>query len=181
MSLECSSHGGYGALAASKVPAYRRQQVTGPFLADESPMEHEQDVERSSSKTRRTSGGRQPLRVLLVEDNEDIVEMLTAECQEIDHVTVVGRAATANEAIESFLAIEPDVVLIDVQLRTGSGIDVIRGIRLLGERPRPVLLAMSNALSETVRPACLSAGADEFFDKSLEYEKLLVRLAELAR
>jgi len=39
---------------------------------------------------------------------------------------------------------------------------------------------MSNALSETVRPACLAAGADEFFDKSLEYEKLMVRLAELA-
>lgn len=119
--------------------------------------------------------------MLLVEDNDDIVELLTAECHEIDDLTVVGRAATASEAIESFLAYEPDVVLIDVQLRTGSGIDVIRGIRLLGEGPRPVLLAMSNALSETVRPACIAAGADEFFDKSLEYEKLMVRLAELAR
>lgn len=143
-------------------------------------MVHAREAELSSSTGRRGSGIREPLRVLLVEDNEDIVELLTAECEEIDNVTVVGQASTASDAIESFLRHEPHVVLIDVQLRSGSGIDVIRGIRLFGGNPPPVLLAMSNALTDAVRGDCLSAGADEFFDKSLEYEKLLVRLAELA-
>jgi DNA-binding response OmpR family regulator len=46
--------------------------------------------------------------------------------------------------------------------------------------PPAVLLAMSNALSETVRGQCLAAGADDYFDKSMDYRKLLIRVADLA-
>ena len=130
---------------------------------------------------RRRSESKKPLRVFLVEDNVDIVELLTTACEEIDNVLVVGWSASADDAIERIAFSEPDVVLIDNQLRSGSGIDVIRAIRLMGLFPAPLLLAMSNALTGTVREASLAAGADAYFDKTIDYGKLLTRIAALAR
>jgi two-component system response regulator DevR len=130
---------------------------------------------------RRRSESKEPLRVYLVEDNVDIVGLLTTACEEIDNVKVVGWSASADDAIERIASSEPDVVLIDNQLRSGSGIDVIRAIRLMGADPAPLLLAMSNALTGTVREASLAAGADAYFDKTIDYGRLLTRIAALAR
>ena len=116
-----------------------------------------------------------------MEDNVDIVELLSTACEEIDNVLVVGWSASADDAIERIACSEPDVVLIDNQLRSGSGIDVIRAIRLTGPVPAPLLLAMSNALTGTVREASMAAGADAYFDKTIDYGRLLTRIADLAR
>lgn len=129
----------------------------------------------------RQHGSKEPLRLFVVEDDEDLLEVLTTQCAQIHHVEIVGSADSASDAIERIIALRPDVALIDIQLRVGSGLDVLHRIR----RHRPVLqlklLAMSNARSEAVRSASLAAGADDFFDKLLEYEKLLKRISALAQ
>ena len=144
-------------------------------------MAREQIIQPYPATGRRRSESKEPLRVFLVEDNVDIVELLTTACEEIDDVLVVGWSASAKDAIERIAVSEPDVVLIDNQLRSGSGIDVIRAIRLMDPVPRPLLLAMSNALNRAVREGSLAAGADEYFDKTIDYGKLLTRIAALAR
>lgn len=143
-------------------------------------MTDDQQPELFPETGQRRSVRQEPLRVFLVEDNDDIVEVLAAECEEIENVEVIGRSASADDAIERIIASEPDVVLIDIQLRTGSGIDVIRALRRNTAMPGTVLLAMSNALSDTVRGLCLAAGADDYFDKAMDYRKLLIRVADLA-
>ncbi len=89
-------------------------------------------------------------------------------------------STSADDAIDRIAVSGPDVVLIDNPLQSGSGIDVIRAIRLMGPVPGRLLLAMSNALNRTVREASLAAGADEYFDKTIDHGKLLARIAALA-
>jgi CheY-like chemotaxis protein len=141
----------------------------------------EEIIQPYPAKGRRRSESKEPLRVFLVEDNVDTVELLTTACEEIDNVVVVGWSASADDAIDRIAVSEPDVVLIDNQLRCGSGIDVIRAIRSMDPVPRPLLLAMSNALNRAVREANLDADADEYFDKTIDHVKLLTRIAALAR
>jgi len=143
-------------------------------------MAQDQFIQPHPATNWRHSDSKKPLRIYLVEDNDDIVELLTTECAGIDNVQVVGWSASADDAIKRIRRTRPDVVLIDIQLRPGSGIDVIRAIRLRRPVPAPLLLAMSNTLTETVREASLAAGADEYFDKTLDYRKLLTRIADLA-
>ena len=164
---------------ATRIPAWGPlPQVPGLLFKR---MEQVQLIQPLRAKDPRRSGGKEPLRIYVVEDNDDIAELLTTECAGIDNVQVVGWSASADDAIKRIPLSRPDVVLIDIQLRPGSGIDVIRAIRLMRPVPAPLLLAMSNTLTGTVRTASLAAGADDYFDKTLDYRKLLTRIADLAR
>ena len=105
--------------------------------------------------------------VFVVEDSpairERIVEMLT----HVDAATLVGEAETAVDAIAGIRACHPDLVLLDIHLREGSGLDVLRATRAAASRPTFVVL--TNDTSEFQRATCLAAGANHFLDKSLDF------------
>jgi response regulator NasT len=72
-----------------------------------------------------------PLRVLIVEDETMVGVTITEQLKGLGH-TVVGQAATAVEALQLFAQHAPDLVLLDVRLNAGDGIELAR--QLLGER-----------------------------------------------
>ncbi|MBL8344923.1 MAG: response regulator transcription factor [Rubrivivax sp.] len=121
------------------------------------------------------------LTVFVVEDSATIRQNLVATLEEMAPVQVVGYADDADGAI-AHIAHDPppcDLVILDVLLRRGSGVDVLKALRFRAHRPRCVVL--TNYATRLIREHCLALGADRVFDKSAEVERLLEYCEALAR
>lgn len=108
------------------------------------------------------------LKVFIADDSGPIrarvAGMLTPQA------TVVGEGATPQGCIDGILATHPDVVVLDVQLEGGQGLDVMRAIRTAD--PRVAFVVFSNNSGPAYRKRYLGAGATRFLDKSTEFDQL---------
>jgi DNA-binding NarL/FixJ family response regulator len=115
--------------------------------------------------------------VFLVEDAPLLRERLQALIAAIPGALCVGHAAAAAAALESILALRPDVVVLDIHLAEGNGFDVLRGLR--AARFEPCVFVLTNYPSEAYRQAAERLGARGFFDKSHEVERLRDEIGKL--
>ena len=81
----------------------------------------------SSSKADQSAD--HPLRVFLVEDSAVIRERLMESISSLPHVMVVGHADTESEAISALDRVPSDAVVLDLQLRHGHGLNVLKALR----------------------------------------------------
>jgi DNA-binding NarL/FixJ family response regulator len=102
-----------------------------------------------------------PRTVLIVDDRSDF-RLLARQLLETDGFTVVGEAADAQGALGAALELHPDVVLLDVRLPDGSGVDVARTMRSWSAPPMVVLTSTADY---TV--AARECGAIAFIPKGL--------------
>ena len=111
------------------------------------------------------------IRVLLVEDHDVVREALRSLLSQHDDIHVVGEEGAATGAVEACERLEPDLVLLDLRLGDGSGVDVARRIRELECAARILVLSVHDA-SRDLREA-LSAGADGYLLKSTTGKSLV--------
>lgn len=133
-------------------------------------------VARLSAITRYTH----VLNIYLVEDSPVIRENLIATLEELLPAQVVG--AAEDEATALRWLGEPDhpvdLVIVDIFLKGGSGLGVLRAAQAL---PRPIkVVVLSNYATPDMRRKCLALGAQRVFDKSNEIEALIEYCAALA-
>ena len=121
-----------------------------------------------------------PLAVFIADDSEPVAEMLTELIHSPGRIEVVGIGATEEATLESIQALQPDVVVLDLQLKTGSGTNVIRAVRARPELAGVRLLVTSNHTSPQLRAGCMELGADGYFDKVKELGELHRHLSRLA-
>ena len=121
---------------------------------------------------------RKPISVLIVEDSVVIRARLRALLAEERAIHVVAEAAEAEEAIQKFSLSVPDAVVLDLQLRHGSGLNVLRHIRRTGSQCMVIML--TNHAHPEFREVCQQHGADYFFHKATEFERVAEVLAARA-
>src|ERR671935_2517340 len=97
-----------------------------------------------------------PLRVLIADDHLFYREGLRVMLGVIPEIQLVGEAATGDEAVERALALEPDVVLMDLKMPGATGIEATR--RILRERPHIGVLVLTMFDDDSVF-AAMRAGA----------------------
>jgi len=110
------------------------------------------------------------VRVFIADDLPAVRERLAELIAEIGGAEVVGNAGTPPAAIAGILAAHPDVVLLDVQLDCGTGLDVLRAVH--PRRPDIVFVVLTNHVQPQYREAYLRAGARHFFDKTTEFKRI---------
>ena len=120
------------------------------------------------------------LRVFIADDSEPIADMLTELLTDPGRVEVVGVGDTEEAAIESIRKMKPDVVVLDLQLRIGSGANVIRAVRADPGLGSVRLVVMSNHTAPQLRAGLLDLGADAYFDKVKEIGAMAERIREFA-
>jgi DNA-binding NarL/FixJ family response regulator len=120
------------------------------------------------------------LQVFLVEDSPTIRRNLVAALEELAPVQVVGWADDAAGALSELQRQPPpcDLVIVDVFLRGGSGLDVLRALQRAGSPLRRVVL--TNYAAPQLRDDCLALGAECVFDKSRDVEALAAYCDTLA-
>jgi DNA-binding NarL/FixJ family response regulator len=119
------------------------------------------------------------MRVLIVDDSQIVCERLQQMLVNIAGVKSVAQAHNAPDAIAAISEATPDVVILDIRLPGQSGIDVLKDIR---DKKLPIrVLMMTNYPYPQYRKKCKGLGADYFFDKSVEIEKIPDVIMELAK
>ena len=122
-----------------------------------------------------------PLRVIIADDSPPVAEMLTELIGAPGRVDIIGITATAGATIEAIRVQRPDVVILDLQLGTGTGTDVLRAVRADPSLASTRLLVTSNHVAPQLRAGCMELGADGYYDKVKELGALAERIGELAR
>jgi CheY-like chemotaxis protein len=68
--------------------------------------------------------------------------------------------------------LQPDAVVVDLNLRSGTGLGVITALRKSPGPERPLVIVLTNHALPVLESACLNAGADYFLDKSRDFHKV---------
>jgi len=117
------------------------------------------------------------MRVFIADDSGAVVERLGDLLEEVPGAQLVGKASDVPEAILRIKKIKPDVLILDLQMPGGTGLDVLRAVRK--EHPYLFVLICTNYPYSQYRQECVSAGANIFLDKSSEFEKIPAILRKL--
>lgn len=120
-----------------------------------------------------------PLRVFLVEDNPLIRERLIESLTSTGRINVVGFAESEREAVDALSDGRWDAVLLDLQLKQGNGLGVLRAIGPSRPHGAKILVLTTYAIPQ-YRDRSLALGADAFFDKSREYDRAVDMLSDFA-
>lgn len=120
-----------------------------------------------------------PLQVYMVEDSP-IIQRLLANAIVAAGAQLSGCSADAQTAIADTFALEPDLILIDIHLDSGSGFDVLRTLQEHSLVPRAIKVVLTNYANAEYQNLSVRLGADRFFDKSLEISQALALINRLA-
>lgn len=111
-----------------------------------------------------------PVKVFLADDSAPIRDRVAAMLETGD-IAVVGQAGTPQASIDGILATSPDVVVLDVQLEGGQGLEVLRAIRQAA--PIVAFVVFSSNSGPAYRKRYAAEGATAFLDKSTEFDQLV--------
>lgn len=118
-------------------------------------------------------------RVLLVDDHplfrRGVAQLIASQ----PDFEVVGEAASSNEGVSLASSLKPDLVLMDLNMRDGSGLDALKQIKDSGLDTQVILLTVSDAEQDFIR--AVRAGAEGYLLKGAEPEEILDKLRQAAR
>jgi DNA-binding NarL/FixJ family response regulator len=115
------------------------------------------------------------VRVLVVDDHPLLRAGVAAVLADKPDLTIVGEASDGREAIEKYRALQPDVTVMDLQIRLMSGIDTMCTIRL--ESPTARIVVLTNFAGDVLARRALKAGASAYVLK----ERVRTDLADIIR
>src|ERR1700680_33362 len=117
------------------------------------------------------------MRVLIVEDEKDMAEVLKAGLEEENHV--VSLAFDGISGLEIARSCEFDVIILDVMLPKLDGFEVARRLRNKGNRTPILMLTARDTVPDVVKG--LDLGADDYLTKPFSFDVLLARLRAASR
>jgi DNA-binding NarL/FixJ family response regulator len=123
--------------------------------------------------------GTPPLRLLIVDDHEVVRQGLAAVLSRHEEFQVVGEAGTVAESIAAARRFEPDLVVMDVRLPDGSGIEACRAIR--AELPATRVVMLTSYPDEEAVLSAILAGASGYLLKQIRGRDLVTALEAIGR
>lgn len=111
------------------------------------------------------------MKILLVDDSASVRQSMKMLLSTIPHLEIIGEAESSRAALKLIKKLQPEVVILDVVLKEGSGFDVLKKIK--SRENSPIVIVLTNYAASPFRKKARQEGADFFFDKSTEFEKLI--------
>ncbi|HNG66290.1 MAG TPA: two-component system response regulator NarL [Thauera aminoaromatica] len=117
-------------------------------------------------------------RVLIVDDHPLFRRGLVQLLRTIPAFVLVGEAASGAEGLVLARELRPDLILLDLNMRDGDGLDMLRGLRAARSEARVVMVTVSDSGEDVV--AALRGGAEGYLLKDMEPEAMLEALQAVA-
>lgn len=114
-------------------------------------------------------------RVLVIDDHPLLRKGVCQLLELTDGFTVVGEAASGREGIELAKQLDPDLILLDLNMKGINGLETLRTLRDMGEDARIILLTVSNAPEDLI--AAIRAGADGYILKDNDPDDILTLIS----
>ena len=105
-----------------------------------------------------------PLRILLVDDSVQFLNVAARSLATVPSVEIVGRALSGRDALAQVTQLRPDLVLMDVAMPNMNGLEATRHIKAQADAPRVVILTLHDTAE--YRAAAEAVGADNFVSKA---------------
>lgn len=121
---------------------------------------------------------RHSLAVLLVDDSKVVRKRLKEMLAEACAGCKISEADGPRAAIELMEAQKFDIVIMDIRMPGGSGMDAIEEVKAVS--PDSVIIMFTNYSDSYYRDRCLEMGASHFYDKSAEFDRVIEAVRELA-
>jgi DNA-binding NarL/FixJ family response regulator len=119
------------------------------------------------------------LTVYIVEDSPIILRLLSRAVESAG-AELVGHSSDARQAIVDLSALEPDLILLDIVLTAGTGLDVLQALQESGHALASVKVVFTNHATPEHRERSLQLGAKHFLDKSSEGWQALELIGKMA-
>lgn len=117
------------------------------------------------------------MRMFIVDDSEILRSRLVQVLSEIKGIEIVGEAGFVRDAVREIKKLNPDIAIIDLKMADGTGIDILTAMKKDNLATR--FIVFTNYPYLQYRKKCLDAGADFFFYKATELNKLMELLKTL--
>ena len=119
------------------------------------------------------------LKVFIADDSIEVRNRLKEMLKENKFIQLIGESADAEQAIIALRDLKPDVVILDIHMPGSGGMRVLKDIKTID--PERIVIIFTAFPYPQYRQAYLTAGADYFFDKTHDVQKMTDVLAELAQ
>ncbi len=119
-----------------------------------------------------------PQTLLVIDDHPLFRKAVLQLVKMAGDFNVVGEASSGREGLELAQSLQPDMILLDLNMKEMNGIEVLKVIKSWGMDSRVVMLTVSDEAGDLV--SALRAGADGYLLKEMEPEDLLAKLKEAA-
>ncbi len=119
------------------------------------------------------------VKVLIADDSSLLRKNLRKLLAPVQTIETIVESHSVLSTIKQVEVEKPDVVILDIQMPDGSGIDVLTFLN--SKDPKPLTIILTNFPSENNKHYCIERGADYFFDKSNEYEQVITVLENCKR
>ncbi len=118
------------------------------------------------------------IKILLVDDHEVVRMGLRTLLERRENIAVVGEAGTVEEAVAAAARTEPDVIVMDIRLPDGSGVDACREIR--GQRPETKVIMLTSYADDEAIYGSIMAGAAGYLLKQTRGQDLASAIGRVA-
>jgi len=120
---------------------------------------------------------RDTMKIFIADDSLIIRERLKTMLSDFPEVEIAGQAKDTPEAIKSIQELKPNVVILDIRMPGGSGIEVLQTIKK--DLPDIKVIVFTNYPYPQYRKKCMELGADFFFAKSTPFAEVVNAINEL--
>jgi len=117
-------------------------------------------------------------KIFIADDSLIVCARLISLFSEIENLSIVGSAQNGIDAIDAIKRTEPDVVILDIQMPKANGLEVLQAIKTFS--PTTVVIILTNYPLVQIKNQSMNAGADYFYDKSADIDKMLETVRKLA-
>ncbi len=126
-------------------------------------------------KLKRTT---QKIRLLIIDDRETVRQALEARLSHAPEIDLVGSTGSSDVGVQAVLDLSPDVVLLEIKMADGRGLDTCR--RITQARPSTAVIILTSYVDEAERQAAFQAGASSYALKDIDSQRL-IRAMEMVR
>jgi len=110
------------------------------------------------------------MKVLIADDSSIVRKSLKRLLLSLNDHIQVYESGNVKETLDLFQEMDPDLIILDIMMPDGNGLDAIKVIKQ--RKPAQKVMIYTNYPSTLNRKKCKAAGADYFFDKSEDFEKM---------
>ena len=111
------------------------------------------------------------MKLLIIDDRETVRQALEARLRHAPEFEIVGSTGSSEEGVRAALELAPDVVLLEIKMADGRGLDTCR--RITQSDSRPVVIILTSYVDEAERQAAFQAGASSYVLKDIDSQRLI--------
>ena len=119
------------------------------------------------------------MKIIIADDSKLIRDRIAERVELIDNVNVVAQTTNSFETIEEINIHKPDVLILDIRMPEGSGINVLKYIQK--NKTKIVTIVVTNYPIIQYKNKCFELGTDFFFSKATEFEEVFKLVEKLAK